>query len=199
MSESTFCLKAQFPTPESADTARTETFNFLLQMARAYKYYQGQLSQLPKRKDRFGHELPYRKSDSPSIKGFKFHFPEVWKALQEGYPDEKFTVISDLSRKLDYGQVESDIDTYLNVDDNVLSYQMYEVGGLSQWFCLSTYLKSLGAIKVVWGDGNDSLDTLQLWPWEDIVHAILTKADLPTLIGIHPELDQLISPKLKGR
>jgi hypothetical protein len=198
MSESIVYLKALYRNKTEAKSALAKTKKFLLQLTKAYLYQQRNAPKT-QRRGRFGDLLPYRRSDSLPLKEFKKLFPDVWKAIQLAYPNTVFKYLDDLSRKLSFGPNKDEIVSCLFLDDTIISY-VAEIGGMTQWGSLPAYLKSLGAIKVVWGnqdDGIGSLDSLQLYPWKEIVQSILDKAALPTLIGIHPDLDILLESRLR--
>ncbi len=62
-------------------------------------------------------------------------------------------------------------------------------------------LNILIPVKVVWAteesDSIGSLEKLDLYPWEEIVSQILKqKQILPTMIGLHKDLDELIETEL---
>ena len=85
--------------------------------------------------------------------------------------------------------------------DNIILYQA-SVGHLGSWDNLQTYIeKKFKPIRVRWSNeesGCGSLESLELYDSVDIVLKILERKDtLPLLMGIHPDLDELISLKLK--
>jgi hypothetical protein len=85
--------------------------------------------------------------------------------------------------------------------DNIFAYAA-EVSHLSSWEQLAEYVqKKFNPLRVAWDNeenGVNSLEGLNLYAWEDIVDGILKKKEtLPLLMGIHPDLDELIAFKLK--
>jgi hypothetical protein len=75
------------------------------------------------------------------------------------------------------------------------------VGHLGSWDNLQTFItEKYKPLKVVWGseEYGGSMESLNLYAWEDIVKGILKcKKTLPLLLGIHDDLDALIALHLK--
>jgi hypothetical protein len=61
--------------------------------------------------------------------------------------------------------------------------------------------KKYGATRVLWDteeNGTGSLDSIQLYEYEDIVSDILKHTELhPLLLGIHDDLDVLLDMKMR--
>lgn len=96
---------------------------------------------------------------------------------------------------IDFGQTENN---EVEVFGNVLGWQDYEVGHMVSWGPLCSFLKKkYNAIKVVCDteeNGCASLDSLNVYEWEEIVEAVLKcKTALPLLMNLHEDLDILIS------
>jgi hypothetical protein len=104
----------------------------------------------------------------------------------------------DLSRKCDFGSEGNEVGR----ENNIITWYA-EVGHMSEWTPLAEFIKKkYGASRVVYDteeNGIGSLESLQLYEYEDIVTDILKHKELyPLLIGINKELDLLIEPLLKG-
>ena len=84
-------------------------------------------------------------------------------------------------------------------DENELFFSS-EVGHLGNWENLQTYFqKKFNPVRCNWVSEEDfEADYVPLYNWEEIVKAILnTRTDaLPLLLGVHPDLNELISYKL---
>jgi hypothetical protein len=99
----------------------------------------------------------------------------------------------DLSGKADFGQDDNKVLR----QGNVLCWGDSSVWHFADWSPLTAFLqKKFGARKVVWNteeNGCGSLESLQLYEWEQIVTDILKHKELhPLLIGVNPELDTLL-------
>lgn len=105
-----------------------------------------------------------------------------------GGPTEK------LSGNFDLGQ-EEDIEDLFG-KTSIMDFDAGNVWHFTDWTPLAKYLKSLGATKVVWDSEEDQKELFSLYEYDEIVNAVLEQADLPTLIGIHPDLDELIEEKM---
>lgn len=100
-----------------------------------------------------------------------------------------------------YGYNRDDIDG-LWIEDNVLKYSA-EVWHFADWSYLGPFLKSqFGAIdyKCMSEEENDYGLCLDAEENADIISSLLSqKKILPTLIGIHPVLDQRIAEELSPK
>lgn len=178
MGECAYFLKAAFPTEAAAKKAEPELNALFLEAQDAYWLWQ----------------------DSP-LKGEAF-----WNEYAAKFPRmmEYAQIIGaknrdDLGRKCDFGFDSNEVGR----NGNVISWWA-EVGHMSEWTPLAEFIKKkYGAFRVVWDteeNGIGSLESLQLYEYEDIVTDILKHEELyPLLIGINKELDMLLEPILKGK
>jgi hypothetical protein len=85
-------------------------------------------------------------------------------------------------------------------EDNVLCLVAYDNWHMANWTDLVEFIKTKFKARVVWDtedEGCGGLDSLQLHDWEAMIKSLLKeKKILPTLIHIHPELDELIAQTL---
>ena len=149
------------------------------------------------------------KEAKKAIKGFNAFLKENWDAaeLHEEPGKGEFPLTREYLKII--GGTWKDVQCYSYNSEataflygsNSLAYSA-EVGHLGTWDDLKEYVqKKFKVIRVVWGDednGVSSFESLNLYAWEDIVDGILKKKEtLPLLMGIHPDLDELIAVKLK--
>jgi hypothetical protein len=193
MGECAYYFKAEFPTKKEALAASKKLNKFFLQARHAYDYWQNPLALL---KDQ---RFPIAQLDNKLF----------WNTFQERYPLVTEYVKHEqlfgrdpgvLSRKLDFGQT-SDNETIL-IGDTV-GWCDSSVGHMSDWSPLCAFVKEVyGAVRAVYGneeDGCASLESLNLYEWEDIVKAILKqKKVLPLLLHVNNDLDELIERTMRN-
>jgi len=187
MGECAYYIKALFRDEKEAKKAAVRFNKLLKESTGAYDFYQ-------KNPPNFWDE-------------FKCKFPEstiyVKKYVLKCHTDQEASHLlknphDKLSGNLDFGQSDLEAGQF----NNILVYGDSNVWHMASWDNLATYLViELGAIKAVWNteeNGCGSIDSLNLYEWEEIVKDILKKKQiLPLLMGINKELDELISGILK--
>ena len=178
MGECAYFLKAQFPNQKTAKIAEKELDAFFEEASRAYWLWQ---------------DSPLKEADF--WKEYAKQFPRMMEYAQIIGAKER----SDLGRKCDFGSEDNGVGR----EGNVITHWA-EVGHMSEWTPLAEFIKKkYGATRVVWDteeNGCGSLESLQLYEYEDIVSDILKHKELhPLLIGINKELDMILEPLLKGK
>jgi hypothetical protein len=180
--ECAYYMKMSFPTVKKAQIAERGLTKLFAENREAYDSWQNNCGNLNK---------------------------DFWDAYQTRFPltSEYIKFIGDcwgnddgqvLSGKLDFGIEESQLSRM----DNQIGYAAGNVWHMADWGSLCKFIQNkYGASKIVWDteeNGIGSLDSLQLYNWEEIVRALLkNKKMLPTLIGLHEDLDALIEGVLK--
>lgn len=78
-----------------------------------------------------------------------------------------------------------------------------EVGHMGSWDNLMNFFqKKYNPIRCGWASEEDfEADYVPLYKWDEIVKEVLDKRKetLPLLLGVHPDLDELIAYKLKEK
>lgn len=177
-----YFLKAAFPTEAIAKKTSKKLTKFFAEAREAYSFWQDN-REVEKTEEEF--YIEYAKK-----------FPTMMEYIQSIGAKTR----EDLSGEVDFGQNEYEVIR----QGNVLCYQDCEVWHFATWTPLSAFIKQkFGAVKVVWNSedsGCGSLDSLQLYEWEQIVTDILKSKELhPLLIGINTELDTLLETTMKKR
>ena len=183
MGECTYYFKAQFKTAAQAKKAYPKIQKFLKEAKKAYDFWQ---SNRDKAQDQFW--VP-----------FQIKFPTVCTYLKIAYAKDESVLDNNngLSGKLDFGQQEECIEN-MAIFDSVIGYEAYDVWHFMDWSGLIPFFKQqFGATKVVVAneeDGTGSLDSLQLYEYQEIVEALVKREALagPSLRGIHPDLDEML-------
>jgi hypothetical protein len=172
-------------------------------MGECFYYVKARFPQLNKDKERELSEFFAELIKACSLEGpelndqdkreiIKEDLPLAWEYVK-GLPPGK------LSGNLSFGN-EYDIENLL-FNENVMYYNA-EVWHFADWTYLATFLEShFGATDTKWITDEESDIFLQMDAEEnqEIISSLLSqKGILPTLIGIHPTLDQLIAENLKG-
>ena len=180
MGECTYFFKAQFKTPAQAKKALPKIKAFIEEIREAYKFWH------------------------------KYRGKLFWKEFGTKFPLANAYLISldaEASGKLDFGQDEFN-EPVLN--GSIIEYEAYNVWHLADWGGLINFFKeNYGAVKVVVAneeDGTGSLDSLNLYEYQEIVEAILKKTKKKSKAGdiwpqwakeflkdIHPDLDFLLN------
>lgn len=179
MAECAYFLKAEFQTEAIAHAMAKKMDEFFLESMKAYSFYQ---------KEREGDRDAFRK-------GLEQKFPLVTEYIKKSGLWLKLN----LSCELDFGQDENN-ETI--VQGTTVSWCDGEIWHMADWTNVCVFIKKkFGAIKVVWGNeenGCGSLDSLNLYDWEQIVRDILKNKELhPLLIHTNSELDELLDRTLK--
>lgn len=133
---------------------------------------------------------------------------EFWSSLEKNFPSSaEFCKVNGffggptekLCGNFDFGQSNiTDVDDLFG-NTPILDYKAASVWHMADWDALAKYLESLGATKVIWDSEENQDEVFSLYRYDEIVEQILEKALLPTLIGIHPDLDELIEEKLQKK
>jgi len=133
-----------------------------------------------------------------------------WRKDKCRYSARKFPMVADFLKFIDSagdtGNTVSvgDGDNEPFISEDTICYASGYVWHLETWENLGAYImKKLGAVKFVWDtdeNGCGSLEGLNIYDWEGIVRNLLkSKAILPLLLKVHPDLDLLVGAKLKRR
>jgi hypothetical protein len=185
MGECAYYLKAQFPTAKKAKKAGEELDTFFSQASEAYDFYQ---------KAREGNPDEFWKT-------FESQYPLVFDYVKtlDGYG--KDNIQSVLAGNLDFGQDENN-ETL--VDGDTIAWGDSNVWHMANWSALCMYLQNhFGAVKAVWDteeNGCGSLDSLQLYEYEDIVRSLMKHEELfPLLLRVHDDLDKLLDMKMRKK
>jgi hypothetical protein len=189
MGSAYYSMLAEFPKKITAKQKKAIT-EFFVQGSQAYDYWQEHHDQKTKE----------------FWQGFRAKYPVLTEYLASAGMDEKDT--NDLAGSLSFGTGD-DIQcslAFTDVKDKTeLTYQA-EVWHFANWEPLTDFLRvKFGASSVEYmsdeaAPGGVDLIRLQRSARQsEIVDALLkqNKKFLPTLIGIHPDLDALIEPLLR--
>jgi hypothetical protein len=185
MGECAYYLKAEFKSNEAAKIAASKLDDFFVQARNAYEFFQNYEVSLKTFWKRFEAGFPMVFDYVKTLPKFKSNQPPILNQ-------------SVLSGYLDFGQDENN-ETL--VHGTTVGWGDTSVWHMTDWTPLCKYIvKKFGAIKAVWGSENEcaSLDSLQLYAYEEIIKNILKRDDLlPLLIGIHPDLDLMLDINAK--
>lgn len=184
MAECAYYLKALFPSEEKAKRASEKLNVFFAEAREAHEFYQHGFDS--------GEEKKFWKT-------FKSRFPLVFdyvKTLPD-YMDGERHISGVLTGKLDFGQDED-----IRLEGNVICWIGSDVWHNATWSPLCNYIESkYGAIKVIYDNeenGCMSLDSLQLYDYEDIVNNLMEHEELfPMLLGIHDDLNEILDLKMR--
>ena len=183
MGECAYYLKAEFKDKKTATDVSIKLNAFFSEASKAYDFYQEAREGDPKE---FWQKF---ESQYPLV----FDYAKTLPGYGKKSPQEV------LSGNTDFGQEE---DNEVRQADNVLGWGA-EVWHMANWSPLATYIQThFGAVKCVWDteeNGCGSLDSLQLYDWEEIVSDILKHKELYSLlIGVNDDLDAMLDIKMKG-
>jgi hypothetical protein len=183
MGECAYAFKLGFDSEAQAKKALPKVKRFIKQAEQAYNFWQ-------KNRDRA----------CSFWSAFEQAFPLITEYVKEVKDHEKKEIWGEdyhngLSGHLDFGQ-----DGKVKVIDNTIYYYADPVWHFMDWDDMVNFLqKKTKAIRAVWGSDEGtgtSYDSLNLYEYQEIVEAILTKATpdiLLSLKGVHPHLDDLIT------
>jgi len=188
MGECAYYMKAAFKSPAEAKRAATKLDNFFGEMKDAQDFYQ--------EGDVEGKKSLFRKN---FWKEFRKRFPAVMEYVETLYDYKPGCNTDVLCGNLDIG---TDENNECLVDGNVVAWGDACVWHMANWAPLAAFIKSkFGATRVVWDheeNGCGSLDSLQLYDYQGIVEDILkNEALLPLLIGVHPDLTELVEQSIR--
>jgi hypothetical protein len=186
MGECAYYFKAQFKDDKTAKLTKPLMQQFLLEAQKAYSFWQGHRGDTDAKK--FWREFS---------KDFPMTTAYAKEAKLYGKPQEK------LSGHLDFGQDENDVQ-YLNLSGSELGYCATNVWHFADWSDLANFIKTyFKAIKVVVAseeDGCGSLESLNLYEYEEIVKALVKHVNslrdggmlAARIKKIHPDLKALL-------
>jgi hypothetical protein len=180
MGECAYFLKADFHTEARAEEVSKELNKFFLEAKNAYNFWQ---------KGRNGNRETFYKT-------LEKKYPLITEYLKstELWDGDMHT----LSGNMDFGQEGNET----LVQGTTVGWGSDGVWHMSNWTPVCNFIKKkFGAIKIVWSteeNGCSSLDSLQLYDWEQIVRDILDNKELhPLLIRTNDELDELLDYTIK--
>ena len=180
MGSCAYRIRAKWPKKLCTPTLKKKVTDLFKENAGAYDYWQA-----------------HRESDDLKTR------KEFWAELEKKFPvSAEFCKVTGLfggpteklSGSFDLGQEENVGDLFGKTC--TMDYDAGNVWHFSDWRPLAKYLKSLGATKVIWDSEEEQMELFSLYQYDEIVKAILEQADLPTLMGIHPDLDELIEERM---
>jgi hypothetical protein len=191
MGECTYYLKAQFKTPAEAKKVLPKIQEFLREAQKAYDFWQKNRGEESVFADNAGFWTTMQEG-----------FPTVYKYLEELGKTGKGRS-NELSGIMDFGQHMEDIEGILQ-SGNEICYSACDVWHFSDWSYLAAFIKThFKAVKVVIAseeDGCGSLDSLNLYEYEEIVTALVKHVNslrdggmlAARIKKIHPDLKALL-------
>jgi hypothetical protein len=199
MGECAYYLKAEFLTEKDAKAVEKKLDDFFAEARDAYEFWQSNRGLGDTSVVNTDGKAVAKKTVKMTDELFFQQYAKKFPLMMEYVTANGFKTREALSSHVDFGQDENN--EVVRVD-NVIGWGNASVWHFADWQPLADFIKKkFGALKVVWDteeNGCGSLDSLQLYEYEEIVKSLLKHTELfPLLLRVHDDLDVMLDVKMR--